>query len=392
MRSSARIARRAVEGLRYNASGPSQQILWDDSLRGFGVRVYASGRKAYVLRYRASRGRAGRQRLLVLGPTNVLTLDEARTKARVLLAQALEGADPAEIRERTRSAPTFAQMAWAYLEQNSRKRSAGDDDQRTRDYLLPLLGTRRAIDINRVDLHSLHQRVALDRSGATANRILALASALFTWGERSGWLPSGHPNPARGIPRFKETSRARWLTHEEVRKLLASVAKDPNPYVRAFVWIALLTGARKSELLAAKWMHVSFEERILRLPRTKAGNVHEVPLSSAALHVLGSLPRTAEQPYVFAGIRVARALVNIDKPWRRICRAAGVEDVRLHDLRRTLGSWMAQSGAGLPLVGSILNHASTSTTAVYARLADVNRRLALEAHGQAVLDAAGFAP
>ena len=130
----------------------------------------------------------------------------------------------------------------------------------------------------------------------------------------------------------------------------------------------------------------------MRLPRTKSGKVHHVPLSGPAVEILQQLPRAAGNPYVFPGAREGQHLVGVDRPWQSICAAAGLQDVHLHDLRRTVGSRLAQSGASLSLIGSLLNHSNLSTTQVYARLADSNRVDALEAHGQALLDVAQLQP
>jgi len=174
----------------------------------------------------------------------------------------------------------------------------------------------------------------------------------------------------------------------EMPRLAEAIDKEAHPLVRAALWLYLLTGARKNELLKAKWEYVDFDLAELRLPDTKAGRVHYIPLSEAALAILGNLPRTAGNPYIFPGRKDGKPLVNIAKSWRRIRKAAGIEDVRLHDLRRTVGSWLATAGASLPLIGKTLGHSQPSTTAIYARLSEDPVRKALEEHGARLMEAA----
>lgn len=164
-------------------------------------------------------------------------------------------------------------------------------------------------------------------------------------------------------------------------RLMAAIDAEANPYVRAALKLYLLTGLRRSELLGLRWQDVDLMRREIRLSDTKAGRAHRVPLSAPAVEILNGLPRMLRNEYVFPGSVPGRPLVNIAKSWRRVRKAAGLEDVRLHDLRRTVGSWMAASGASLPLIGKVVNHSNASTTPIYARLAEDVTREALERHG-----------
>ena len=160
--------------------------------------------------------------------------------------------------------------------------------------------------------------------------------------------------------------------------------------VRAALWLYLLTGVRKTELLKARWEDIDLVRCELRLPETKAGRIHYVPLSPPAVALLERMPREEGNPYLLPSTKVpGHHLVNIEKPWRRVRKAAGVEDVRLHDLRRTVGSWLAQAGNSLPLIGRVLGHTNASTTQIYARLGDDPARKALEKHGQMITPIAG---
>jgi len=274
------------------------------------------------------------------------------------------------------------------LEEHSRphKRSWRDDEQRLAGYVVPAWGNRKAQGIRRADVAALHREIG-ERGRYVANRTLALVSHMFSWAEREGLLPEGHPNPARGVRRFREESRDRWLKPTEVRAVVAAVEREPSLEIRAYFWLVLLTGCRKRELLRVQWRDVDLDSGLLQLRNTKNGRGHFVPLTEPAQLILKELPRREGDRHVFAGAQDDEPMTvgRVDSAWRRIRRAAGCEDARLHDMRRTVGSWLAQAGASLHLVGQVLNHRSPSTTAVYARLANDSAREALEGHSRAVI-------
>jgi integrase len=381
------LTKRRVDAAKYEGEGRSQCILWDAALPGFGLRIHPTGRKAFVLFYRTI---AGSKRLYTVGRYPELTLDQARKRVRRLLVEVADGGDPAAERNRAREVSTVAELTREYLERHARvhKRHVRNDEQRIRDYIVPAWGGRKATAITRADVSAVHRKIG-KRAPCAANGTLALVSAMYNWGEAEGLVPKGHPNPARGVQKFKETSRDRWLTRDEVRELMKALETEPSVYIRGFFWLALLTGCRRSELLGLRWPNVDLEQGFLKIPRTKAGRVHFVPLSAPARAVLEALPREQGNPHVFPGAKPGAALVNVEKSWRRIRTAAGVEDARLHDLRRTVGSWLAQHGASLQLVGSLLDHSNPRTTKIYAHLSEDGRRVALDAHAERLLEAVG---
>ena len=215
---------------------------------------------------------------------------------------------------------------------------------------------------------------------------------MFELGKRWGFVPEERANPAKGIEHFKEHKRDRWVTPDELPRLTQAIDQEVNLYARYAFWLYLLTGMRKMELLTAKWEYIDWERRELRIPQTKGGRVLYLPLSEAALTLLRNIPQLQGNPFVLPGAKEGKHLVNISKPWRRVRKAAGIPDVRLHDLRRTVGSWLAQAGNSLHLIGRILNHSTQSTTAVYARFAQDHVRQALQAHGKRILGVAGKEP
>ena len=379
-----------VDRATYEGDGNSRFVLWDDDLPGFGLRVYPSGRKAYILSYRT---RGGRKRLTTIGPHRILNLRQARDKARVLLANVVEGDDPQAQRATARSKPTVNDLCDTYVRRHAKvhKKTWEKDERRLERHVKPAWGSRHADEIIRADVAALHERIGR-RTPYEANRTLEVIRKMYNVAPVWGLVPESHPNPATGIQRFREKSRDRWVTPEELPSLAQAIDAEENIFVRAALWLYMLTGARKQELLTAKWEDYNKERRELRFIETKNGETFYVPLSTPAVEILEQLPRLEGNPYIFPGIKKGRPLVNIAKPWERVRRRAGIADVRLHDLRRTVGSWMATNGMTDLLIGKVLNQKSRAATAVYARLRQDPVRVALEEHGQRVLAAAFRAP
>lgn len=440
-----KLTKRTIDAAKYQGEPPARFVLWDSEVPGFGCRVYPTGKKAFVLSYRTN----GRKRLLTLGGYGAMTLDQARKAARSELAKVESGkTDPLEERQRETRGETITQLCAAYMERHGSQKKSGADDQRRIDrHILPAWRNLKAATIKRADVAALHSRIG-KTAPYEANRVLALVAKMFELARRWGFVPEAHTNPARDIDRFKETKRDRYITPAELPHLAAAINAEPNESARHGLWLYLLTGARKSELLRARWDDLDLERGELRIADTKAGRTHYLPLSAPALALLREIPRQSGNPYILPGKLPGAHLVNISKPWSRVKMAAtlarwrdelevtelidrltearaatkskhtakdwnptpslaeiraachtdgltlppAVDDVRLHDLRRTVGSWLAQAGNSLHLIGRVLNHSNASTTQVYARFGQDNVRAALEQHGERIIGAAGLKP
>ena len=217
-----------------------------------------------------------------------------------------------------------------------------------------------------------------------ANRMIALVRTMFNLAQDWGLHPG--PNPAARIKFFKEVKRDRFVTPNELPRLWKALAKEPNPFVRGAFFIGLLTGARRSEVLTMQWTDLDLHQATWRIPTTKADRPHTLPLPRPVMDELQRLPRLDGNPFVFCVRWGRRHLVNVSKSWKRIRHEAGIDDVRIHDLRRTLGSWLVAAGASLPLIGKALNHSNVSTTQIYARLQLDAVRTALENNAAKMLD------
>ncbi len=380
-----RISKRTVDAL---CPADRDNYLWDTELAGFGVKATPAGSLVYLVQYRLG-GRRGRTRRVTIGRHGALTPDQARKEAKRILGEVAAGDDPAEKRSEARRDPTVAGLCDLYiLEGCSDKKNstlATDRSNITR-HIKPLLGRRLVRSITDTDVIKFQQDVAKGKSAAdirtkprgraivsggkgTAARTVAVLGAIFTFAVNEKMRPD---NPVRGVKLFKGERRERYLSPAELARLgdtLAAAERDgENPFAIAGIRLLLLTGARKSEILTLQWEYVDMDRRCLRLPDSKTG-AKVIPLGAPALEVLASLPRTQGNPYVLAGATGGH-YVALPKAWARLRKRAGLDNVRLHDLRHSFASVAVSAGDSLFLVGKVLGHRQSRTTEIYAHLSD----------------------
>lgn len=378
-----KLTQRDVDLAQYDRSDNGRMVLWDVAVAGLGVRIYPSGRKAFVISYRAQ----GRKRLMVIGNSSVIALDEARKRARKKLSQIDDGTDPLAEKKKAAGAATMKALCTDYIERHAKphKKTWTADERRIQRHILPAWGSRQVVSVTRADVATLHHEIGKNGAPYEANRIVALLGTMFECGKAWGFLPESAANPARRIKKFPEHKRDRFVTTEEMPRLIAAINAEKDVYIRASFWLYLLTGLRRNELLNLKRDQIDWTRKEAYLPDSKAGRPHVSPLSGPAMAVLRQIPALDGNVYLLPGRCIGRPLVEIKTAWQRIRTAAGVPDVRVHDLRRTVGSWLAQQGNSLHLIGRVLNHSSPSTTAGYARFHQDTVRAALEEHGHRLL-------
>ena len=365
--------------------GDRDVFAWDDAMPGFGVRVKPSGVKSYIIQYR--RGAVSKR--MTIGSCSLFRLEQARDRARRLLSVAKDGGDPASERDQARKAPLVSDLADRYLAEHAvlRKKPASlsADRRNLANHIRPLLGKLRVQDVTSEDIDQFlrdvqagvtakdekigkrRRRIVCGGPGV-ANRCVALLSKMLNLAERWKMRPPGS-NPCRGLEKFRERRVERFLSAEELGRLGDALRSyELSPYAVAAIKLLVFTGARLGEVLASRWDRINFERSEMRLEDSKTG-AKTLHLPPPALEVLSELPRAEGNPYVIIGANPGAPLVNLEKPWRVIRRMAGLDDVRLHDLRHAFASVAASSGMGLPIIGKMLGHSQPATTARYAHLA-----------------------
>jgi integrase len=362
--------------------------IWDDELSGFGLKVTPAGRKVYLIQYRLG-GRKGRTRRVTLGIHGRLTPDQARTDANRLLGEVAAGRDPAAQRDTGKADKTLGAVLHQFMREHTEaklKASTIEEYRRlVRLYIKPQLQRRIIGEIKRTDVARVHHD--LRDKPYQANRVLALLSGLFNWAEKHGLRPDGS-SPCRHVQKYRERKRERFLSHAELAQLgdaLRQAEQDQScsPWTIAAIRLLVLTGARRNEILTLRWEQVNLEHGSLLLPDSKTGK-KAIHLNPPATVVLEKIQRLEGNPYVICGERAGRHLVNLEKPWRRLRKAANLAGVRLHDLRHSFASVAAMGGMSLPVIGAMLGHTKSTTTARYAHLADDPVKAASHAVGRRI--------
>lgn len=389
------ITKRRVDALK---AAECEYFVWDRDLKGFGLRVQPTGEKSYVVKYRAGSGRNAPTRRVTLGPVGKLTPDQARRLCKAMLGSVAHGLDPAALKAAERRAATLKELADLFLSEHVEAKRKPATASHYRDILqrivLPELGTRQGGKVSTADVARLHVR--MKKRPYQANRMLAVVGSLYAFAGKRKLVSAGF-NPARGIDKYPEKGRERFLTGDELGRLGDAIReaetvglpwvvdetkptakhapKEANrrsvidPFVVAAVRLLILTGARLREILKLEWRHVDLERGLLLLPDSKTG-AKSIILNAPALAVLAGLERVGA--YVIAGqsagIAGEKPRADLNRPWRSIAKRAGLAGLRIHDLRHTHASFGAGAGLGLPIIGKLLGHARASTTQRYAHL------------------------
>ncbi len=341
---------------------------FDTEVTGFSLEIRASGGQTYYQRYRHFRGRI---RQVKLGNARDLSLSDARRLAARLLRQVVLGEDPLEKKREARCVPIFAdfieQQYLPYVK--SYKRSWSTDVSLLKNHLLPRFGRRYMDEITRQDIQKMHHdRRASGALPGSANRLLIMMRFIFNLALK--WEVSGiKANPCKGVPLMEENNKKeRYLSAEEAQRLYEAVCASPNPMLKYIVPMLILSGARKREVLDARWEDFDFTRRIWRIPMTKTGKARHVPLNDGALQILSTMQRDLNCPWVFANPDTGKPFVSIFCAWDTARNKAGLADVRIHDLRHSFASLLINSGRTLYEVQHLLGHSQVKTTTRYAHL------------------------
>jgi integrase len=354
------------------------KITYDDAVKGFGVRVTAADGRAFILNYR--RKLDGRERRYTIGNYPDWSTTAAREEAKRLKRLVDGGADPLGEQEESRAAPTVADLC-ARFERDylPRKRPSTQRVYRQQIHtdILPALGRTKVAAVSHGDVDGFHHRLSA-RAPRHANHTIAVLSRMFSLAIRWGWRTD---NPVKGVERNQENKRHRYLTGAEISRLSDALAKLEDKAAANAVRLLLLTGARRGELLAARWADVDLEAGVWTKPAstTKQAALHRVPLSAAAVQVLTEMRAQAgdDAEWIFPA-RGGGHRPHITAAWIKARKAAKLSGIRLHDLRHTYASTLASAGLSLPVIGSLLGHSTPVTTHRYAHLFDDPLRQATE--------------
>ncbi|MGA2585361.1 MAG: site-specific integrase [Tepidisphaeraceae bacterium] len=356
--------------------GQSDAWIFDTKCLGLAYRLTANGVGGFYL-YRRVLGRPAKIRL----GGNEITIEQARRLAARANGQIAQGIDPRDQRRQDRAdSLTLGELLTHFIEHHAKphKRSWEDDEAMVERYLKDWR-SRRLSTITQDDIRGLHAKVGTDHGPYAANRLLSLLHAAYA---KAGNLWQGG-NPAHGVAKFREKSRDRFLQADELPRFFKALADEPNETIRDYLLILLLVGARRSNTAAMRWSDLDIERGLWRIPETKNGLPLLLPLAGEAVQILRRRKKTSDSQWVFPTASTTKLsksghIEQFRHTWKEILKRAGVEDFRLHDLRRTIGSWMAISGSSLPQIGRALGHLNPTTTAVYARLSVDPVRIGVE--------------
>ena len=371
------VDRLAVEG--------KDAVFWDSSLASFGVRVYPSGRKVYVVQTRAG----GKSRRVTVGRHGDIAPDRARKDAAKIIARIKAGLPPVEAEPEP--PPTVSDLAGRYereyVAMHCKPNTVKHYGLMLQKHIVPRLGKFKVAEVERRDI--LKFQFELSDMPTVANRCVDMLVKMFNLAELWEMRPPGR-NPCKSVRRYKVVRRKeRFLTPKELAQLGRTLETAPaerlaSRHAAAAIRLLVLTGCRRNEVMGLAWDDLDFEAGEMRLRDSKTGG-RVVPMPPAAAQVLADLPRSEGNPWVFPGKRKGTHQVNINESWDRIRRRAGLDGVRLHDLRHTFASRALAIGEGLPMIGELLGHRQVNTTARYAHLA----RESIQASTAKVADSIG---
>ena len=362
--------------------------IWDSELPGFGLCVQKSGYKSYFLDYVTESGVRRRAKIAIAGE---ISPDEARRKASSYRLKISSGYDPLEkivvIPEKIN--PNFKQVAAEYIEKHAvpfKKESSCANDKMMLDvHILPVFGYQLVKDITRKEVRDFHY--SMQEKKYTANRCIQLMSKMMNLCEDWDYRPAGS-NPCKGLKKFKEDSKERFLSEYELlrleRALQSFLEKDRDSYFVPLIRLLLLTGARFREVLTCKWSYINFERQVMELPDSKTGK-KEIILCNVCVDIIRSLKKVPGNPYLIVSSKNPEThLVNPRKAWDRLLQKANLPGLRIHDLRHTNASIALMANIPLEVIGKRLGHKSLQTTMKYAHLADSSVRQATDVVSNAI--------
>jgi integrase len=361
-----------------NLKAPAKDTVsyYDTKEKGLSVRITANGYKTFMVRKRVH----GQIKRIIIGPFPTISVELARKEAQKIKLQIAMGENPLEKNKKQIKEKTFGEACDEYMERYAKTelkpRSYKDIELRLKK-VLPFWINKNLSSITKQEVRDLHDRIGRENGKVEANRVLECICAIYNKMILWGWEGI---NPAIGIEKFKEKKRDRFILHDELPRFLEALEAEPNKNMRDFFLLCLYTGARKSNVLSMCWEDIDFSIKEWRIPDTKNGDPIRVPLIEQALKILNdriSLQKSTLWVFPSAGSKSGH-LQEPKKSWKQILERAGLSNLRIHDLRRTCGSYQAIAGVSMAVIGKSLGHKSLQSTAIYARLSNDPVRAGLE--------------
>lgn len=371
-----KLTKRVVESV--EADSTKRTFLWDTEVTGFSVRIYPTGKKTYFLQYR---NQDNVTKKIKLGVHGSITTELAREKAAKLSLSISSGEDPS-VKIASQKNHNMNELGEMYLNLHAKVKKKPvcfkEDEVFLKNIILKRFGSLNVNEISALDLQKLHSN--LEKTPYKANRVRALLSKMFNLAIQWGWRSD---NPIKGVEKYQEHQRHRWLSDEELEKLWAVLDTYSNQSVANAIRLLLFTGSRRNEVLHATWDQFDLEKGVWTKPAhtTKQKRMEHLPLSTQVIETLKCMKACSDTPYLFPGKIPGKPIQGIKKAWATIRSSADLPDVRIHDLRHTHASHLVSSGLSLSIVGKLLGHTQSSTTQRYAHLADTPLREAVELFG-----------
>lgn len=319
----------------------------------------------------------GKDGRILIGHYPELSIENARKKALALKGNIAEGKNPQKDKNNLKQEITFGELWQKYMDHHSKlhKKSWQEDEDYYKRHLQPFKDTKIS-NISQSDIQVLQSKVSAKNGIFVANKLLAIISVVFNKAIEWGWQGQ---NPAKNIKKFKEKSRDRFLKKDELPRFFKALQEEENDLFKDYFYISIFTGIRKSNILATRWIDIDFDQKNLYVPDSKNGEPQNFPLSDIVIDILKKRKiankkldlKDFQSQWVFPSLTSASGhLEEPKKAWMRIKKRANIEDLRIHDLRRTLGSYQAINGSSLEIIGKSLNQKSIKATKIYARLSN----------------------
>ncbi len=336
---------------------------YDNKVPGLGLMVFPTGTKTFFLYKRVD----GKPDKIKLGRFPDMHPEQAYSAAYKLMNEISNGVNPNKQKKNIRAEITFEELFAKYLDEHAKVRKISwKDDLGYYNRYLSILNNKKISDIQMQDVERLHNKIKDSNGLYAANHTFALLSKIYNKAIDWGWEGL---NPCRGIKKFKEKSRERFIQGDEIARFFESLNNEPNETLRDFFYICLLTGARRRNVQSMSWHDINFNRNEWLIKETKNGEPQTIPLIPQAITILKERHNNKISDWVFPSLSSKSGHIEEPKKvWKNLLERAEIKDLRIHDLRRTLGSWQAATGANSYIIGKSLGHKTQQATAIYARL------------------------